>query len=402
LFLHICDRALQNRPDELREQQIGCAVFGRQPNYSPAEDNIVRVEVRQLRKRLDEYFSAEGKTEPYTIVIPKGTYVPVFEAYQAPVATPETPLEAPPAAPAKVRRHPAIRWLWVQSAAIVVLAATCLGLWQAGRRPEVRSGPADAPVDRGVLWPTLFNRGQQTFVICADSSLVVARAAKRRPITLDEYIAVDYVGRSAGLSPEVTSLLGELPRWLFTDIADLRVVQRLFRLNGAEWDKVSVRTARQTQIQDFKNGNAILLGSIRSNPWNELFEPMLNFQFEYEVATRTSYIRNKSPQAGEQPVYRASHPGEAGTFYSVIALVPNLRRNGSVLIVEGTAGDSTEATGEFITDPKRSGALLKSLMDRNRGRLPYFEVLLKSGTLAGVATDPEVVAIRVLSGEPGG
>src|SRR5579885_3242279 len=69
LLIYICERAIQNRPEELREQQIGCGVFGRKPDYNPGEDNIVRVEMRQLRKRLEEYFATEGKNDPYSIVV---------------------------------------------------------------------------------------------------------------------------------------------------------------------------------------------------------------------------------------------------------------------------------------------------------------------------------------------
>jgi hypothetical protein len=400
LLLHLCDRALQNHPEDLREQAIGCAVFGRPADYSPAEDNIVRVEIRALRKRLDEYFSTEGKGDPFTIVIPKGSYVPVFEARTAAespavAAPPVVALEAPAAS------RP-IPWLWIQGAAILVLTVACVWLYVWGRRADTRAASTEAPLDRGRLWPVLFHSGQQTFVICADSALVVANAAKRRPITLEEYMAGDYMGKAAGYTPEVGALLADLPRWLFTDIADVRVVQRIYRLNASEWDKVAVRTARQTQIQDFKSGNAILLGSSRSNPWNQLFEPALNFKFDYDQQKRVAFIRNKSPQAGEQAEYRSSHPGEPGEFYSVIALVPNLRHNGSVLIVEGTAGESTEATGEFITDPAQSGALLKKLADANHGRVPYFEVLLRSGTLGGVAKAADIVSVRILDGAPGG
>src|SRR5690349_2396991 len=78
LLIYICDRAIQNRPEELREQLIGRGVFGRKPDYNPAEDNIVRVEMRQLRKRLEEYFATEGKDEPFLILIPKGAYLPVL------------------------------------------------------------------------------------------------------------------------------------------------------------------------------------------------------------------------------------------------------------------------------------------------------------------------------------
>src|SRR5271154_5039423 len=72
LLLYICERAAQNRLADLREQKIGCAVFGRKPDYNPGEDNIVRVEIRQLRKRLEEYFATEGRDDRFVILIPKG------------------------------------------------------------------------------------------------------------------------------------------------------------------------------------------------------------------------------------------------------------------------------------------------------------------------------------------
>src|SRR5689334_22007636 len=97
LLLHICERAIQNRPEDLREQLIGQRVFGRKADYSPGEDNIVRVEVRQLRKRLDDFFATEGKDEPVVIVIPKGAYVPGFEPRAPLPASVETnaPVPAP-------------------------------------------------------------------------------------------------------------------------------------------------------------------------------------------------------------------------------------------------------------------------------------------------------------------
>jgi hypothetical protein len=54
-------------------------VFGRPSDYNPSEDNIVRAEARELRKRLDIYFLTEGRGEPVRIRIPKGSYVPCFE-----------------------------------------------------------------------------------------------------------------------------------------------------------------------------------------------------------------------------------------------------------------------------------------------------------------------------------
>jgi hypothetical protein len=387
LLLHLGDRAISNHPEELREQQIGCSVFGRRPDYSPAEDNIVRVEMRQLRKRLEEHFSTAGKDEPVVIVIPKGNYVPLFE----PRESVSTPLSVAP-------RWTTWQWLAiVQGGVILVLAAVCLWLLV-----TPRSGtPGVAAPDRGLLWPLLFSKDQPTNLICADSGLVVARTLRRRPISLEEYVAGDYLGKSTEMSEADLALLGSIPRWAFTDIADVRLVQRIYRLNGNFWDRVSVRTARTTQVQDFKTGNSILLGSVRSNPWNQLFEPMLNFQFDFDEQERMAFIRNKSPQPGELEKYWGSQPGNSGEAYSVIALVPNLRNNGNVLIVAGTSGESTEATGEFLTSPP-AAQLTQKLLAGGRKRLPYFQALLRSGTLAGVAKNAEIVAWRILPGDVAG
>ena len=394
LLLYICDCATQNRPESLREQHIGCAVFGRKPDYNPGDDNIVRVEMRQLRKRLDEYFATEGKHEPLVILIPKGAYVPVFEPrgpIRATAASTERP--SPPLDALRVGAS------WLQPAAILVLSIACLWMWLGNRRAEQRVAAASsrAASDRSPLWTLLFNESQQTFLVCADSSLVTAQQLLHRSVSLEEYLKGDYSSKPGSLSVDDATLVRSLRTWQFTDITDVRLVQRLYGLNADHWDKVSVRSARTAQIQDFKNGNSILLGSVRSNPWNRLFEPLLNFEFDFDEATRTPLIHNKAPLAGEQAMYRAAKPGESGQTYSVITLVPNLRHTGSVLVIAGTSAEGTEAAGEFIMNNKASSGLMAKLMQDRKGRIPYFEVLLQSGTMAGAAKNAEVVAFRILA-----
>jgi hypothetical protein len=192
-------------------------------------------------------------------------------------------------------------------------------------------------------------------------------------------------------------VLRSLPNWLFTDMTDVRLAQRLVGLSAGQGDKVSIRSAKTTQIQDFKQGNIILLGSVRSNPWDSVFEPSLKFRFEYDEQARAASIRNLKPENGEEPVYRAASPGQSGYSYSVVAMVPNLRHTGYVLIIAGTSGESTEAAGEFITNPATSSTLINRLTARNKGHIPYFEVLLRSGTLAGVAKNAEIVAERMIA-----
>jgi hypothetical protein len=402
LLLFICERALQDRRADLREQHIGCGVFGRKPDYSPGEDNIVRVEMRQLRKRLEEHFASEGKDEPFVIVVPKGTYVPVFEPRTAPAACSpaiEQPAIEQPAIP---RARPKRQWLRLaQPAAIVALFLACLWMWNDGRRHAVKGVSAESAADRGSLWPLLFDGGHETSVVCADAALVVAETVLGRAVSLEEYLSRDYLAEVAKRSSGASALLPNLPLWQFTDIADTRLVQRLSRINAEYGRKVSVQSARNVQMQDFKNGNIILLGSVRSTPWVHLFDPMLNFKIEYDAQTQAALVRDRAPLDGERAVYRSARPGSSGEAYSLLALVPNLRNTGNVLIIAGTIAESTEATGEFITQPRTSSAFLSGLMKRHDGRLPYFEALLKLEMLDGVAKNPEVVAVRILPGFPG-
>ena len=84
-LIYVSERALSGRTDEITEQQIGVAVFGRRADYSPGEDSIVRSQARLLRAKLEAFFEDEGRDEPLRITIPKGTYIPVFEVRLASV-----------------------------------------------------------------------------------------------------------------------------------------------------------------------------------------------------------------------------------------------------------------------------------------------------------------------------
>jgi hypothetical protein len=47
------------------EHEIACKVLGRREGFNPNDDNIVRVQAGHLRKKLEQYFTDEGRKEPY-------------------------------------------------------------------------------------------------------------------------------------------------------------------------------------------------------------------------------------------------------------------------------------------------------------------------------------------------
>jgi hypothetical protein len=395
LLLDICERALLNRPDDLREALIGRRIFGRSDDYNPSEDNIVRVEVRRLRRRLEQYAESEGVRDSIVISIPKGSYIPNFEVREV-CPTVETAPSARVAADTQNRSYR--RW-WLWPAAIAILIAGVALWWLSGQMRHATADPTRelmSPAERAPLWPLLFNRSQNTMVICADSALVVAQALRGSQVPLESYIARDYTGNGRAVPEHAKGVLKELAGWQMTDVADVRLVDRIHRTNPDDWSQVSIQTARTARIEDFARGNVILLGSARSNPWNNLFDQHRNLRIEWDDESKTAIVRDRASPPGQPDVYKSDSHVE----YALITFVPNLRSLGNVLMIAGTNGKATEVAGEYLTNRETYRRLMKTISDRNHAELPYFEVLLKTGMLAGAPRDVELITTRILSAGP--
>ncbi len=82
-------QALQDDPAPLGEYTLGVDVFDRGESFDPNIDNIVRVQVRRLRSKLEKYYASEGQVDPLVIEVPRGGYTAVFRA--APAEGPGSP-----------------------------------------------------------------------------------------------------------------------------------------------------------------------------------------------------------------------------------------------------------------------------------------------------------------------
>ena len=87
---YVVERAIAGESDQVKEYVIGVAVFGRDEQYDPRLDSIVRVEARRLRTKLDEYYAGDGRNDPIVIRMHRGGYVPTFEPRAAPAPAPST------------------------------------------------------------------------------------------------------------------------------------------------------------------------------------------------------------------------------------------------------------------------------------------------------------------------
>src|ERR1039458_8664612 len=182
-LLYVCETTLRNHLEDVREQQIGVHVFNRRPDYNMSEDSIVRVQARELRKRLALYFDTEGKDEPLVISIPKGGYIPVFaprgsiihklvaDELHADLGAEEHPAAAPGSAPA-----PRFGWpLLIAGALVVAIMGWAVGTLfplRQERVPSTAAVPKDYSFYEQMLG-SMGRDGKDTLIILSNPKLIL-------------------------------------------------------------------------------------------------------------------------------------------------------------------------------------------------------------------------------------
>ncbi len=90
---HVVEENLAGRADRIKAYSIATTVFGRDDDFDPQIDSIVRIEAGRLRRSLERYYLTSGRSDPVRIDIPKGSYIPAFRRD----ATAPVPIAAPAA-----------------------------------------------------------------------------------------------------------------------------------------------------------------------------------------------------------------------------------------------------------------------------------------------------------------
>jgi len=400
-LLYVCDRALSGKTDEISEHQIGVHVFGRRPGYNPSEDNIVRSYARHLRQRLDHYFEAEGKQEELRLSIPRGRYVPHFELNRPPDAAvsdyedaSDAHAPSPPRSEGSLARPLSLPWRrqflpWRFIVAVALFACVVLGWAWFWRGASASTDPSHP------LWAQLFDKSRPTLLVPADDGIVMIQNLTRHSVNLAEYISRDYVSLKSPFNIDAQNMV-DLDQQRYTSMADLNTVLKFSRLPEAAPDRFTVRYARELHMEDLKDANAILIGSSFSNPWVELFQKNLNFEFEYQPRPNESVIINRHPLQGEQPVYQNDATAPSHRTYAVIALTRNLNDTGWVLIIEGLTMAGTQAATDILFNRQAMSPVLDKARATN-GQIQPFELLIETRSFGSNAPQASIIASRISS-----
>jgi hypothetical protein len=401
ILLYIVRRSLISHAVAIKEQEIACNVLGRRGDFDPSDDNIVRVQIGHLRKKLESYFAAEGVEESIELSIPRGSYVPRFalrvrHVESGPILTPE----------AVVRTAKATNFFSIQllanlpRAALIAVTALLfyfLG-WTSFHHSLLSSTKASAW--HNPLVNRVFLSDLPISIVVADASLVVLQNSLHTDVSIDDYISKDYpanILRGSEDKGEIGVLSKLAPR-RFTSLADLNIAIKCVELARDLRSKTNVIFARHLNARDFEKGNFILIGSRVADPWVALFEPKLNFAFEQDPESHIFHFRNKHPISGEQSIYIPDiYRGPSSESYVDIAILPNLTKTGYVVLFDGASMEANEAAMDFIFAEELPSAIPKSLCASVASGTCSVEIFLRDKAIDGVVSGFDVVSIRPIS-----
>lgn len=401
-LLFVISEAGQGRDKEITEHQIGVQVFDRSPGYRTIEDNIVRNYARQLRKRLAEHFAGEGNEETVRIEIPVGGYVPVFiqVADRNLVLNSQSQqsadgLEIQPSHAGSLDSETiAAGWKWRRwvIGASLFLAYSVAIVWLTWiAEPKVRASHRNAESTHA-LWAALFDGPANTYIVPADAGFNLLEDLSRRPLSLADYIKGGYL--DLPLTGVDAHSAEDLRSQQFTSFVDFQIVAALSRLPEYNPQRVSLRFPRDLRLDDLKNSNAVLIGSVGSNPWAAIGDSSANFRIVYRQGMQGATILNMHPQSGEASSYLSHWNEPAHETFALIAFLPNLAGTGHLLLLQGLDVAGTQAAAETILRPAAIDPILKRAT-RSDGSLRFFEILLRSTSIESNSAGTQVIASRV-------
>jgi hypothetical protein len=160
------------------------------------------------------------------------------------------------------------------------------------------------------------------------------------------------------------------------------------------------RYARDLHRRDFEQGNFVVIGSRRGNPWASLFDNDVNFVFEEIASTHDFHFLNRKPAPGEPATYEFTRQsnGEA-TGYVDIVVLPNPTHSGSVLLINGFSMETNEAAANLIFSKDLPADLSRRISKAKPNS--KIEILLRVHDLDGSENGSEIVAVRVDSDDAG-
>ena len=383
LLRYLANHSFEHPGTSPKEYQIATELFGRQQDFDPHVDSMVRVQAGRLRTKLAEYYNSEGVDDPILVEMPKGNYALTFHprphgAGRNHTNTHEAPNNL------EVNGRASRTWIIAVVALSVVLAsavAVATDRFLNRRIAEARlaSDTPDMPVAFHVFWKGFLTGPQEPWVIFSNAAFV------GRP-----YFGMRYYNRARDSGAVISDH--------YTGVGEVLAVHALDSVFGRLHQQIRVKRGSLFSLDDAKNDDLIFIGSPSENLTLLELPNTQEFTFKQITSgprTGTMEIINSHPESGESKEFLPSPPEETLTEdYSVIALKRGLNPAHSVLILAGATTIGTQAAVEYVCQQDSLEQLLLRLSVSNSGELKPFESVIRVKVARGVPVGSKLVALR--------
>jgi hypothetical protein len=403
ILFYIVEQTLNNALP-IKEQDIATEALGRRADFDGTDDNIVRVQVGHLRRRLEQYFATEGRDEEIVLSIPKGSYVALFERREkrpkGDTVVSTTAVQPNKHMPQNLRRL-VIGLSLALAGSLVIIGIL---IYQNSRiLTPAAARTNDPPIRENLMIHRIFSGRAPVTVVLLDANVSILNEFYPNVITLEQYRAANYPDNLlASHDPQTVKLLRGIVWSRFTSFGGAEIALQCERQAVLHGNSITLRYSRYISARDLEHGNFILVGPRESNLWESLFEPELNFVLKQNPSVVKWQFQNRMPRPSESAFYSPGQPTSGtnqipGDYvdYAQIALMPNLSGDGWVLMLNGLTMAGNEAAAHFLLSEESVNTIDKLVASHlNNQTGSPLEILLRIKVIQGSPGNIEVIAAR--------
>jgi hypothetical protein len=385
LLVYLREATESPDPSVWSETSIGANAFGRK-DFNSKLDTIVRVEMRRLRQKLDEYYAVEGVEHPLRLRFERNTYKPCL----APNVPPAVELVPPP--PAAPDRF----WTGVVCGAgslAVIAIAVALLWWSLG----AYTNRATRQLAGSPIWSGF----RSSNVVVAIGTPLFFRSADGFERSFAANLPDDL-----GAADQLLLHRPALPFWNlwapFDDVGAAVILESFLRsLNSTS----TVVSARQISVGGLAGKRTIILGQPRYAPLLIDLLAEQNFRSApHTTGKNFSGFVNTQPKPGE-PVRMPSgvatfmmQSDESNPDYALITSL-HLGDGGEVLTVFGDRAQTGAYIIRKLTDPPFVAEIDGHLVDRGAPAYQSAQIVFRVDYNRGLPTGLVYVAHRIKSAD---
>jgi len=329
----ICDYHFNNKSDEISEFLIATQAFGKGDGFDPSQDSLVRVQAREARRRLREYYNGEGAGSTLVLDIPSGRYAPLFTSTESAPLVTDVPAPVSPAPSPKQRLWQSFKMPATVLTATAMVCSVALFVSLREHRPLIGTPGVASAASIGAARPQvsrLWNRFLESDV---PTVLVLSN-----PLVGD-----DPECQATG-APAPSKALAEGPcPDEYTGMGEAVAIHILTNLFKSARQTLVVKQSRMVTADDSKRYNLILLGGKKVNVWVQRLGDDLSLAAKPEDLTI-------SPSFGPFETVIDHKTGQLVKDRATIALRRNPATGRWLLFLFGRHTQGTQAAAEASTD----------------------------------------------------